>query len=1163
MLDKGGLDKITTFGSLIEYLRDELDWPIEEMSFDDLTYEWDPREFGLKADEVAGQVEIKQLRPIEREPWGIFFLSLPHRKIPVTVLRRILGSLAPKKRASANPGGRAVWAKTDLLFIAAHGEGAERGLAFAHFHEDKSHGDLPTLKLLGWDGADTVRRLSATHDTLKKQLHWRDGGETDDAWRLRWNDAFREKAGEVVATSKAMAKELASLAREIRRRANELLVEENDQGPLRKLHTAFKEALIHDLEFDDFADMYAQTIAYGLLSARISRESGALVADNAADLAPPTNPFLKELLETFLQAGGRKGGMDFDELGVNDVIELLRRANMEAVLRDFDDRNPNEDPVIHFYELFLKEYDAQKRMQRGVFYTPRPVVGFIVRSVDEVLRDQFGLEDGLASTATWGEVIAAKPEIVLPEGAKASDPFVRILDPATGTGTFLVETIDLIWNQMRDKWRKAGKRDAEITALWNDYVPNHLLPRLYGFELMMAPYAIAHMKLGLKLHETGYRFGSDERARIYLTNALEPAQDFDMQLRFMSEALAHEAQAANAAKDVRFTVVVGNPPYAGHSTNNSIKSIVDKVHDYKRDWPDLLKPGQGKWLQDDYVKFIRLSQSCLDLTSTGVFGFITNNSWLDNPTFKGMRERILASFSFLRVIDLHGNYKRGRSPNGEKDENVFEDVAQGVAITIGRAEVSSDNREVGRTDILGTVEAKLEWLSGTVMSKATSTMFEVLAPENLFVILDAQSREEFRLFPSLREVINQYGDPAPGIVTTHDEFAVSFDRDEQIAKVRSLVASTDEARAREKFQLCTQDQWNYEAAKTRLASETWLQDIGPIGYRPFDARVSVFNSDVAVHLRNRATAHMRDFENVALVTTRQRSQDAGPWPNVFVSDLPIESTAISNKTKEINYIFPLWLKPNGSETRALPNIAPDFSARLAKLTGLTWDDCIDAPRQVELAGVLPTKPEQTAMFATRRERGDLVGSFGPRDVFDWIYAVLHSPAYRARYADYLKSDFARIPLPTSRELFQALVPLGTELVALHLLDSAAAPALKDPQAVRFAGHGEARVEQAGVWTPPSGGRVTISDHRWFEGVPARVWNFHIGGYQPAQKWLKDRAKKGGKKASPGRVLTAEDQLHYRRMIAAMDRTIDLMAEIDRVIDKHGGWPGAFKGTPNE
>ena len=278
-------------------------------------------------------------------------------------------------------------------------------------------------------------------------------------------------------------------------------------------------------------------------------------ADAVATHIPVTNPFLKELMETFLHLGGRKrkerggDGIDFDELGVSEVVELLDAANMEAVVRDFGDRNRDEDPVIHFYELFLKEYDAKKRMQRGVFYTPQPVVSYIVRSVHELLQTEFGLDDGLADTTTWGEMAEKHPGLKLPRSptsrAKATispdEPFVQILDPATGTATFLVEVIDVIHRTLAAKWKQQRLTDAQQRAAWNDYVPKHLLPRLHGYELMMAPYAIAHMKIGLKLDETGYRFGTEERARIYLTNALEPWQDSSDTLRASSPALAHEA----------------------------------------------------------------------------------------------------------------------------------------------------------------------------------------------------------------------------------------------------------------------------------------------------------------------------------------------------------------------------------------------------------------------------------------------------------------------------------------------------------------------------------------------------------------------------------------------------------------------------------------------
>jgi len=458
--------------------------------------------------------------------------------------------------------------------------------------------------------------------------------------------------------------------------------------------TAFREALIHDLSADDFADMYAQTITYGLLSARVSRPAG-LVAENIRDMVPITNPFLRDLLSTFLTIGGRKGKIDFDELGINDVVQTLRDADMEAVLRDFGDKNRQEDPVIFFYELFLKEYDPKKRTQRGVFYTPRSVVSFIVRSVDELLRTEFGLADGLADTTTWGEMAKRHPEIKIPDGAKPDDPFVQILDPACGTGTFLVEVIDVIQQTMKAKWRSVAavydRRPAEsrrsqtaaTTCLdfefhdrWNEYVSDHLLPRLYGFELMMAPYAIAHMKIGLKLSETGYSFSSHERARIYLTNSLEPPQDFSDRFEFDAPALAHEAQAVNAVKRTkRFTVVIGNPPYSNFGQLNEIPFIRSLLDDYRRELDETKLN-----IDDDFIKFVRFSQYLLETSGCGLLSMITNNVYLDGITHRRMRQSLLQSFDGNLILDLHGSTRKQEvAPDGSRDENVF-DIQQGVGV---------------------------------------------------------------------------------------------------------------------------------------------------------------------------------------------------------------------------------------------------------------------------------------------------------------------------------------------------------------------------------------------------------------------------------------------------------------------------------------------------
>ena len=677
------LRSIKTFRQLISYLRDELDWPIDSDNYDDLTFDYEPEELGIDAGTAVKIKEIKQFRPlVSNQPWGIFFINFEPKRLPIVVLRRILRSLVVKKRSSASKAHLPVWNLHDLLFISSYGESDHREITFAHFSEPPNRllGDLPTLRVLGWDDDDTKLKLDHVVHTLSEKLRWPVEEVDAGTWREKWSDAFVLRHREVITTSKELAVRLADLAKSIRQRANLILSVESERGPLRKLHKAFQTALIHDLNEDDFADMYAQTIAYGLLAARVSRPVG-IVADNLADMVPITNPFLKEMLGTFLTIGGRKGKIDFDELGIQEVVDLLNNphTNMDAILRDFGKRTMQEDPVIHFYELFLKEYDKKKKVERGVFYTPQPVVSYIVRSVHELLKTEFGLEDGLACTITWGEMSKKFPPhphgesqsnkyplpqgegkgeggVTIPKGVSPDEPFVQILDPATGTATFLVEAIEIIYNTMTEKWKRVGHLALEIPGLWNSYVPNHLLPRLYGFELMMAPYAIAHMKIGLKLHETGYQFGSDERAHIYLTNSLEPPSDAAEQQEFevLSPALAHEAKAVNSIKlKKRFTIMIGNPPYSVNSANKG-EWISKVLRDYYRVDGKSLEEQNPKAIQDDYVKFIRFAQWSVVHTTIGIVGMVTNHAYLDNPTFRGMRQQIIETFNEVYVLNKHG-----------------------------------------------------------------------------------------------------------------------------------------------------------------------------------------------------------------------------------------------------------------------------------------------------------------------------------------------------------------------------------------------------------------------------------------------------------------------------------------------------------------------------
>lgn len=1189
------LDEVSNFEQLVELLRDKLEWPIgEDYGFDDVVFEYEASELGLKKDETASIREIHQLRPLAtNQPWGIFFISMENKAIPVTVLRRILKALVVKKRSGAQTVDRRTWDKSDLIFAASFGNSGARELAFIHFSDGKATGDLPVMKVLGWNARDTVLKHEYVAATLRDKLAWPDDPENAKAWRAAWASAFELRLNETIRTSKDLAFRLAELASDIRARVNQLLKAEDQTGPMTTMLAAFRKNLIHDLEEDGFADMFAQTIAYGLLAARISRPVG-IIADNLADMVPKTNPFLKELFGNFLKIGGRdkRTGLDFDELGVRDIVDMLNDADMEAVKRDFGNRNPKKDPVIHFYEDFLYEYDRAQKVDAGIFYTPPAVVAFIVRGVDEMLRKEFGLPLGLADTSTWAEVAVRNDRVTVPAHVKADAPFVQILDPATGTGTFLVEVIDLIHIRMVDHWKGQGKSATEIKAAWDAYVPAHLLPRLTAFELKMAAYAIAHMKVGLKLSETGYTFGSEERLHVLLTNSLQPPTELDLEERMRLEAMAHEAERANFAKEkTPFTVVIGNPPYKGHSMNPSkVKGkrtfageIIQRFFQVRG---EPLHERNPKWLNNDYVKFIALAMRHIERTGVGVLGYITSNSWLESPTFRGVRTELADNFPLLRIIDLHGNInKREFAPDGTRDEGVFA-IEEGTNITVA-AKLPVDSSIV-QADLLGRLGdgerdgGKLDWLDRNGLAKLTTRLHPLppifrLTPMSTTHEGVNSLQSEFYRHSDLQKIntIN-----SAGIVTANDELCVQFTRSEMEDTIEEFLSidlvplilernacggssswklevTANPVKVSLKKKSEPRD-WQAEYAQNDLkALRNWKAHVTEIGYRPLDTRYTLFTGNsrgFQCMPRQDVMQHMVGGGNVAISTVRG-TEISGGWEHVFVFSGLIQHHSVS--IKEVNYLFPLWLKASAGEKHLRPNIDRAWALSFGKAVGLTYEDGIFRGEQKSFGPDFQRpKAEQLGLLDIPWDgRGDPQRTFGPRDLFDFVYAVLHSPGYRSRYAEFLKSDFPRIPTPATCTTFTALAALGRQLVGLHLLRPEDAPILKTPD-IRFAGSGEARVEKG--YPEYKDGKVMINGTRWFEDVPEATWEFLVGGYQICQKWLKDRAGKGGKKPGPGRVLTDEDIMHYCRMVVALTETRRLMTEIDSEVEKHGGWPGAFK-----
>lgn len=1106
--DINPLQSIKTFPRLVKYLRDELGWPIESDDFEELTFDYAPEELGLDPATAAKIKEIKQLRPFtSNQPWGIFFVTFEPKRLPVVALRRVLSRVVLKKRSSANNADRVAWQADDLLFVSNYGEGSERKISFAHFSSHSEKSDLPTLKVLGWDNRDTVLHLNHLAGILRQRLRWPKDEKDAKAWREQWRSAFTLRHGEVINTSKELAVRLADLARAIRDRILTVVALETEKGPVTKLMKALRKALIHDLSADDFADMYAQTIAYGLLSARVANPTNN-TADAVATHIPVTNPFLKELMETFLRLGGRSRrdaggkGIDFDELGVGEVVELLDAANMEAVVRDFGDRNREEDPVIHFYELFLKEYDAKKRVQRGVFYTPQPVVSYIVRSVHEILQTKFGLEDGLASTASWGDMAAQHPSMNIPDGVDSGDPFVVILDPAVGTATFLVEVIDVIHRTLKERWKQQNLDRDQQDHAWNKYVPKHLLPRLYGFELMMAPYAIAHMKIGLKLFETGYRFGSDERARIYLTNTLEPATDSKKQLEFTEwiPALAHEALAVNRVKQgKKFTVIVGNPPYLREKERGPGERP-DRIGGWVRFgdgakghalFDDFLKPlaernlgVHAKLAYELSVMFWRMALWVVFEQSggPGIIGMISPRAYISGPGHTGFRQWIRNTASYLWVTDLGGDNRGAR-----KSENVFQ-IETGVAIALC-VKVPLQESLVCKVDYLeltGTAEEKLEALKPT---SALGLVGWRDCPDDADVFLP-RSLGEYHSWPKLTDLFpwqhsgSQFKRlwpiaESPDLLERRWEHLLRMPREK---RAKAFIETRDRLAASS----APGDTSKQFTGIVDLKSNAAIPRLLRYCYRTLDRQWCLADERLADFIR---PSLVRTLGPRQLFAATLMSKPLGSGPAISVTNcLPDMDIFCNRGAKDI---IPLWRNSAGDQ----PNVTE---------------------------GVLST-------LATR-----LGTEVKTEDLFCYCIAILAGPTYTSTFAAELARPGIRIPLTEDISVFLRGVRLGAKIVWLQTFGEYwIGNAANRPNAIT----GLARLttpipdsedqyprefsyEEASQTLIVGGGSITR--------VPSIVFQYSVSGFKVVQSWLRYRMAERGGRARRESSRSTLDEIRPRR-----------------------------------
>ncbi len=860
-----------------------------------------------------------------------------------------------------------------------------------------------------------------------------------------------------VTSASRLAKLMAGKARLLANIIEQAMNDDTDSyanDNLRGQYQAFKDVLIQELKPTDFADIYAQTIAYGMFAARLHDDTPENFSrEEAARLIPKTNPFLRQIFNNL-------AGNDLDERiawVVDDLVTVFQATDLQKIMASYSRDKLHHDPMIHFYEDFLSEYNPKLRKSKGVWYTPQPVVGFIVRAVDEILQKDFGLSEGLADYSMIERDVAVEQS----RDKRTSDGMkhekrkfhrVQILDPATGTGTFLAEVVNQIYDRYRDN-----------QGIWQQYVEQHLLPRLNGFEILMASYAVAHIKLDMLLSETGYQHNTDKRLHVYLTNSLEESNNEPRTL--FAQWLSREATEANVIKrDYPVMVMIGNPPYSVSSQNNGdwIKAL---IADYKKN----LNERNIQPLSDDYIKFIRLGQDYIERQGEGIMAFISNNSFIDGNIHRQMRKELMRAFDKIYILDLHGNSrKQETTQDGSKDENVF-DIMQGVSINIFVKTTAKErtSAEVYHYDLFGKREEKYLFLDTNSVQSIPWNMLNPQQPQYFFVPKDFSVQEDYDKGFRIDDLMKT---SCIGVATGNDKTLI------QMNKGTFTIADIN----------------------TDL--------ILKYAYRPFDNRYIYYDTRLVQRAREQVMRNMKQ-DNLSLLCTSQNRQLSTLYCSV---SRHISDRHFLDSSSDSMSVFPLYIyQENMGEEERIVNFNKDLYDKIAK--GLNY---------------LPNYDDNMLINPTP----DYNGVLYPQDLFDYIYAVLHSPSYRERYKEFLKIDFPRIPYPTDWEKFRDLAEKGEELRQLHLMED-----LPHSTGISFPVSGTLQVD-CYRWQD---NRVYINSEQYFEGVPESAWNFYIGGYQPAQKWLKDRK---------GMTLGFEDVKHYQHIIYVLQQTERIMQEIDGIMN---------------
>ena len=935
------------------------------------------------------------------------------------------------------------------------------------------------------------------------------------------------------------AKEFANALAERTKLLKNSLLEMEVNERVKALYDTFKNTIYSKIDYADFCDNFAQTLTYSLFLAKLNAKGEKIDLYNLTKFIPKSFPLIRAMSKFLqdLQEGNDKDLKTIDWLLI-EIVNINNNIDEKLIIEELNkfslDKNlkfvMNKDPYMHFYETFLSYYNPELREKRGVYYTPQSVVDFIINSIDLILKKDFNKFKGFGEALNQGDSIT-------------------LLDFAAGTGTFLL-----------DSFRKALSYYDKNSA---KYKPKELINKFYGFEFMIAPYTIAHLKLSQTLKEEfDYNLSDDERLNIFLTNTLETINIKKEKEKFsIFVDLIKETELAQETKDKNILIITGNPPYSGASANKGIfeEEIRSEYKESLEKEPlaimrngKIEKEKNPKWLLDDYVKFIRFAEMKLNKqTEGGIFGFISNNSFLDNPTFRGMRHSLLKSFDKIYILDLHGNARKKEiSPDGSKDENVF-DIMQGVSINIFVRYSNSDNSDLAKVyhyDLFGKREDKYKSLFDNNLNNLEWKELNLKAPFFLFVPQDENKKVEYDKGYSVKDMFRISG---VGICSKRDDIVFQNDK-EKLKKLLNDFASESKEELYKLYDIGKDSggwklDWAINAVKEN--KDNLDKFIMKCHYRPFDFRWTYYVNihcgfmarpvyDIFEHFvqdeitrgfsngtplanplhadRNETqgakASLLSENRNIGLIVTRQTQA---------IGDNEFNTVFISDKMVDINFyrrggelICPLYIYDTANVRKILREENEEVGGMFEDIKHFENDNRIE---------------NFTPKF--RQFINKKYGEIKPEEILGYIYAVLFHKEYRKKYFDFLKIDFPKIPFVKSKEDFLKFAKLGEKLYNLHL---GALKIQKEVGEPMFKDNQNKNEKIAKAIYNEKDKNLFVNESLYFKNVDKEVWEYKIGGYQVLDKYLKSRKNEN------------IDYEYFENVIKILASSIEIEAEISKL-----------------